>query len=114
MLTKYFLQIEIRWTEQIERDGELITSSKSKNIHSETFDNINECIVYGNKIIDKNKWVEQYPGYVGQRLNIRFGSPLCMFSLKNRSDIFISVCTLNIYDFGDTCHELQQFKKVKL
>lgn len=90
---KYYIEIELRYdTYTIDEDGD-IESSRYHNPKktSELFDSEKEAIDFGNSLIKQNLWVEQYPGYVGERLNRKFGSPLVMFGLKNNSKIFIAV-----------------------
>lgn len=110
MKTKYQLKIEIRYSEEVTIEGEKERTCKKKIFHSGTFDTQENCIDYGNSIILDNLWMEQYPGYVGARLNNRFGYPLVRFGLKDRTEIFISVRKLGIMDTEEINKELRAFR----
>lgn len=103
----YYLKIDIRYsvTTLIE-DNEYDRNYYNKIIYSDSFETEKECIEYGNKLIENNLWMEQYPGTTGCRLTKRFGRPLVAFLLKNGTQIFISVETLNNLDFQNLNIEL--------
>lgn len=111
-MTKYYLQIEIRYDTLKPSDvpeDDFVSTYHNKFIHSDLFETQKEAIDFGNKIIEDNKWIEQYPGYVGDRLNNRFGRPLVAPSLKNGAQIFISIQPLNILSFDSINEELRKF-----
>jgi hypothetical protein len=113
MKYKYYLQIEFRYTIRAideESEDQYIT----KKINSDLFDYQVDCVDYGNKLIEANLWIEQYPGHIGRRLDNRFGSPLVAPSLKNGAQIFISVLKLNVLDFEGLNIELQKFNVSKI
>jgi hypothetical protein len=113
MKNKYYLQIEFRYTiRAIDEESE--DQRKTKKINSDLFDLEKDCLNYGNKIIENNLWIEQYPGLVGDRLNTRFGSPLIAPQLKNGTQIFISVLKLNVLDFDGLNAELSKFNVSKI
>lgn len=68
-----------------------------------------ECINYGNETISQNKWTEQFPSYKGERLVKLHGYPLARFSLKNRTNISISVKSINILTPEMINSELDKF-----
>ena len=99
-MQSYFVKIEARFTvvrELTDDDGELISERECiiKVFYSKKFDSQKDAIDFGNKFITDNLWLEQYPGYVGQRLNNRFGTPLVGYILKNGAQVFISVIKHN-------------------
>lgn len=115
MIKKYYLQIEIRYS--IPRDESLSEdiyqqTCFNKFIHSDLFDTEKECIDYGNSLISKNRWIEQYPGYKGLKMDQRF--KLIAPSLKNGAKIFIKPEKLEIYNFEDMNLELQKFNINKI
>lgn len=109
MKHKYYLSIEIRYSYWEKAGDEEEQKHPSKFMHSDLFDNEDACIKYGNSIIEANKWMEQYPGHVGKRLERRFGYPLVAPSLKNGAQIFISVLSLRICGADEMSAELQKF-----
>jgi len=115
-MKKYYLQIEIRYT--IPKDNaegnEYQQLHFTKKIHSDLFNTEIECVIYGNKIIEANRWMEQYPGYKGLLLKRNYGYPLVAPSLKNGAQIFISVLTLNVNDYDTINEELQKFNIGKI
>ena len=108
---KYYLTIDIRYDTYNKELDE--TSHNTDILHSNLFDTEKECIDFGNKLIKDNLWMEQYPGLKGQKLERRFGHPLVRYTLKNRTDIFISVKNLNILNFGELNTKLNQFNNIK-
>ena len=111
-MKKYYLQVEIRYS--IPRDESLDEDDYhqtcfSKFINSDSFNSEKECIAYGNKLIEDNRWMEQYPGYKGLKLTRRYGFPLQAPHLRNGAMIFISVLPLNIHNFDDMNTELRKF-----
>jgi hypothetical protein len=113
MNTKYYLQVEFRYTiNTVDEDQD--DQHENKIINSDLFDSEKDCINYGNELIKNNLWIEQYPGSIGRRLERRYGRPLIMVSLKNGTQIFISVNKLNILDFFDLNVELKKFNISKI
>lgn len=108
MKQHYYLKIEIRYS-YFNEEGE---HYPSKFISSKLFDEKEECIKYGNKIIEANKWIEQYPGHIGRR--IREDTSLIAPSLKNGTTIFIQIKKLDIYDFEEVNTELRKFNISKI
>lgn len=109
MNKKFYLQVECRYSIPRNPELEFQQTCFSKFMHSGLFDTENECITLGNSIIEKNKWLEQHPGNVGQRLKRVIGYPLTIFNLKNNADIFISVKSLDVVDPNEMDKELQKF-----
>ena len=107
MTKKYYLEIEIRYL--IPETDELEEIRFNKFIHSGLFDNEDGCIFYGNNLIRRNRWIEQYPGYENSELDKKLGGPFEYFKLKNGAEIFITVKSLKIFDFNDMELELQKF-----
>lgn len=114
-MKKYYLKIEIRYSFKEYFDTEdYETKHISKTINSGLFNTEKECIDYGNEIIKENLWIEQYPGYIGNRLDRKFGRPFIAPHLKNGAHIFISVESLNIVDFEGINTELRKFSIEKI
>jgi len=115
-MKKFYLQIEVRYS--IPRDeaegNEYQQTCFSKMIHSDTFFTEIECVIYGNKIIEANRWMEQYPGHKGLLLKRNYGYPLVAPTLKNGAQIFISVKSLEVTDLGTISAELQKFNIDKI
>ena len=114
---KYYLRIEFRYSiprdETLEED-QYQNTYFTKKISSHLFETEDECIEYGNKIIQENRWMEQYPGHIGRRLTSKYGIPLVAPNLKNGVSIFISVDSLNILDFDTINSELKKFNIEKI
>jgi len=111
-MEKYYLQVEIRYLiEYLNEENEVVQIPKSTFLHSELFKTEKECIIFGNKLIVDNIWMEQYPGCVGARLERKYGNPLVMFSLKNGTQIFISVKELTSFKYIDINNILREFNK---
>lgn len=111
----YYLKIEARYsvkTEEIDEDGEVTfeTHCKTKIYHSKEFSTLADAVDFGNQFIDKNKWLEQYSGYIGQRLKTGFGRPLVGFGLKNGAQVFISIET---HDTPEDFEDVLQFLDVE-
>lgn len=115
-MIKHYLEIEIRYS--IPRDeaegNEYQQTCFSKMIHSDLFYTEIECAIYGNKIIEANRWMEQYPGHKGLILKRNYGYPLVAPTLKNGAQIFISVKSLEINDLITISTELQKFNIDKI
>lgn len=116
MKKKYYLQIEIRYSIlEVLVEDVYERNYYTKIIHSHLFDSEETCIEYGNDVISKNRWIEQYPGYKDLKLERKYGYPLVAPNLKNGAQIFISIKTLNIFDsFYDINEELQKFNVKKI
>ena len=117
MIKRYYLQIEITYSTPKNEDLDENAYQQSyftRFINSDLFNTEEECIDYGNKIIDLNRWIEQYPGYKGLKLERRFGYPLVAPSLKNGAQIFISVKSLKVFNFEDINLELKKFNISKI
>lgn len=108
---KYQIVIEFRYTEKTTyvEDGEVMEGSNYKNhkIKSELMDTPEYAITKANELIAVNKWIEQFPGYVGCRLSNKYR--LQMFRLKNGTQIFIQIETVKLRTFGGMDKELRKF-----
>ncbi len=116
-MIKYYLEVEIRYCypEWINEDeGDYETKHENEKFHSHVFDEEKDCIDFGNKIIEDNRWMEQYPGYQNLKLERRFGYPLVAPSLKNRAQIFIGVRPLNVLSAGAIEEGLRKFNIDKI
>jgi hypothetical protein len=70
---KYYTKLELRYTThgEIDENGYEDTNYYRKVLTSKLFETEKEAINFGNKLIEKNKWIEQYPGRTNQRLEKR-------------------------------------------
>jgi len=113
-MKRFYLEIDIRYSHPEivgEDECEKYTTEK---FHSHVFDEEKDCIYFGNKIISDNRWMEQYPGYIGLKLERRYGRPLVAPSLKNGVQIFISVKSLDILSAGGIEERLRKFNIDKI
>ena len=106
----YYVKIEARYTVRTNKqddDGEDYVHS-TKIVHSEHWYTMDAAMACGNAFIESNKWLEQYPGYVGQRLHKGFGGTLVGYSLKNGAQVYISIET---HDTPDNLEGVLDFLK---
>lgn len=89
---KYYTKLELRYTThgEIDENGYEDTNYYRKVLTSKLFETEKEAINFGNKLIEKNKWIEQYPGRTNQSLKRSYGFPL-VYPLKNKAEVYISV-----------------------
>lgn len=108
-MNKYYLEIEFRYTYYVGEGEDREREYETKKIHSDIYDNIDDCIKLGNDLIKQNNWMIQFPGCVGANLNKKYGMPLEVIRLKNGAEIYISVRKLNVLDFDSLNDEINKF-----
>lgn len=90
---KYYTKLELRYTThgEIDENGDEDTNYYNHILTSKLFETEKEAINFGNELIEKNKWIEQYPGRTNQILKRSYGFPLVVYPLKNSAEVYISV-----------------------
>lgn len=114
MNIQFYLEIEIRYNlpEMDEEDDDGVSRYREKIFHSELFNTKQECVDFGNKFISANTWIEQFPGYVGDRLSTRFDIVACR--LKNGTYISMKIKKKHTGDLESLNAELRKFNVDKI
>lgn len=112
---KYQIRIEFRYTvpsSYIDSDtGETIEDKECKRhtISSELIDDLDEAVKRVNDLIANNRWIEQFPGYKGSGISKKFRLERVM--LKNNTEIYFEVKTINLMSMAGMEQELLKFKE---
>ena len=114
----YYLKVEARYTlktSEVDEDGEeyVHSSCQTRVFHSEPWRTMEDAIAFGNAFVEANKWLEQYPGYIGQSLTSTFRRPLMGYTLKSGAQVFISIETHNTPETPEEFTSMLDFLKIE-